>query len=89
VFVCVGVVTVVVRGGCVTVLVWVTVLVGGDAVLVVVGVVEAAAAVADFACADAVAVWFWEACGSTFACAAVGVLLAVFAVAPSTRLEAV
>jgi hypothetical protein len=40
VFVCAGVVTVVVRGGCVTVLVWVTVLAGGDAVLVMVGLIR-------------------------------------------------
>jgi hypothetical protein len=58
-------------------------------VLVVVGVVEAAAAVADFACADAVTVWFWEAWGSAFACVAVGVLLPVLAAAPSAWLEAV
>jgi hypothetical protein len=89
VFVCVGVVTVVVCGGCVIVLVWVTVLVWGDAVLVVVGVVGAAAVFADFVCADAVAVWVWEAWGSAFACAAVGVLLPVLAVALSARLEAV
>jgi hypothetical protein len=86
VFVCVGAVTVVVFDGVVTVLVWVTVLTGGDAVL---GVVDAAAAVADFACAEEVAVWFWEDWGSAFACLAVGVLLSVLVVAPSARLEAV
>jgi hypothetical protein len=88
VFVCVGAVTVVVFDGVVTVLVWVTVLAGGD-VLVVVEVVDAAVAVADFACAEEVTVWFWEDWGSAFACLAVGVLLSVLVVAPSARLEAV
>jgi hypothetical protein len=89
VFVCVGAVTVVVFGGCVTVLVWVVVLVWGGVVLVVVGVVRAAAVVADFVCADAVAVWFWEAWGSVLACAAVGVPLPALAVVSPARLEAV
>ncbi len=86
VFVCVGAVTVVVFDGAVTVLVCVTVLAGGDAVL---GVVDAAAAVAGFACAEEVAVWSWEDWGSAFACLAVGVLPSVLVVAPSARLEAV
>lgn len=57
-----------------------TVLVCGDAVLVVVvvvGVVGAAAVVADLVSADAIAVWFWEGWVSVLACAAVGVLLSV------------
>ena len=65
--------------------------------LAVVEVVGAAAVVADFVCADAVAVWSWEdvvavlACGAVgvLLCVAVGVLLVVLAVAPSARLEAV
>jgi hypothetical protein len=63
---------------------------------VVVGVVGAAAVVADFVCADAVAVWFWEGWVSVLACVAVGVLLCValgvllvLAVVPSVRLDAV
>jgi hypothetical protein len=87
--VCVGVVTVVVCGGWVTVFVWVTVLVWDGAVLVVVGVVGVAAALADFVCADAVAVWFWEGWVSVLACVAVGVLTPVLAVVPAARLEAV
>jgi hypothetical protein len=59
-------------------------------VLVVVGVVGAAAVVADFVCADAVAVWLWESWVSVLACVAVGALLVVvLAVVPSVRLEAV
>jgi hypothetical protein len=58
-------------------------------VLVVVGVVGAAAVVADFVCADAVAVWFWEGWVSVLACVAVGVLPVVPAVVPSVRLETV
>jgi hypothetical protein len=58
-------------------------------VLVVVGVAGAAAVVADFVCADAVAVWFWEGWVSVLACVAVGVPLVVLAVVPSVRLEAV
>jgi hypothetical protein len=57
-------------------------------VLVVVGVVGAAAVVADFVCVDAVAVWVWEGWVSLLACVPVGVLLPVLAV-PSVRLEAV
>ena len=57
--------------------------------LVVVGVVDGAVVVADFACAEEVAVWFWEDWDSAFACLAVGVLLSVLVVAPSARLEAV
>jgi hypothetical protein len=65
-------------------------------VLVVVGVVGAAAVVADFVCADAVAVWFWEgwilvlACVAVgvLRCVAVGVLVVVLAVVPSVRLDA-
>lgn len=56
--------------------------------LVVVGVVGAAAVVADFVCVDAVAVWVWEGWVSLLACVPVGVLLPVLAV-PSVRLEAV
>jgi hypothetical protein len=89
VFVCVGAVTVFVFGGAVTVLALVTVFVSDGAVLVVVEVVGAAAIVAGFVCAAAVAVWSWEAWGSVLACAAVGVLLPVLAVTPSARLEAV
>jgi hypothetical protein len=66
-------------------------------VLVVVEVVGAAAVVADFVCAAAVAVWFWEGWVSVLACVAVGallcvavgVLLLVLAVVASVRLEAV
>ncbi len=87
--VCVGVVTVVVFDGAVTVLVWVTVCVCVGVVLVVVGVDLAAAVVADFVCADAVAVWSWEAWVSVLACVAVGVLSLVLAVVPPARLEAV
>lgn len=92
-FVCVGVVTVVVFDGAVTVLVWVTVCVCVGLVLVVVvvvvGVDLAAAVVADFVCADAVAVWFWEAWVSVLDCVAVGVLPLVLAVVAPARLEAV
>lgn len=64
--------------------------------LVVLGVVGDAALVADFVCADAVAVWSWEDCVLVLACVAVGVLLCVavgvllpeVAVVPSVRLEA-
>ena len=87
--VCVGVVTVVVFDGAVTVLVWVTVCVCVGVVLVVVGVDLAAAVVADVVCADAVAVWFWEALVSASACVAVGVLPLVLAVAAPARPEAV
>lgn len=87
--VCVGVVTVVVCDGCVTVLVWVTVLAWDGAVLVVVGVGLAAAVVADFVCADVVVVWFWEGWVWVFACVAVDALPPVLAVVPSVRLEAV
>ncbi len=99
VFVCVGAVTVVVFGGALTVLVLVTVFVCDGAVLAVVEVVGAAAVVADFVSADAVAFGFWEdsadavAVGlwedSVLACVAVGVPLVVRAVVPSARLEAV
>jgi hypothetical protein len=85
--VCVGVVTVVVFDGAVTVLVWVTVCVG--VVSVVVGVGLEAVVVADFVCADAVAVWFWEGWVSVLDCVAVGLLPLVLAVVPSARLEAV
>jgi len=75
----------------------VTVFVCGGAVLVVVEVVGAAAVVADFVCADVVAVWFWEGWVSVLACVAVGVLLCVavgvllvvLAVLPSVRPETV
>jgi hypothetical protein len=83
------VVTVVVFDGAVTVLVWVTVCVCVGVVLVVVGVDLAAAVVADFVCADAVAVWLWEAWISVLACVAVGVLPLVLAVVLPTRLETV
>lgn len=92
VFVCVGVVTVVVFGGAVTVLVWVTVFVWDGALFVVVEVVGEAAVVADFVCADAVAVLSWEGWVSVLACVAVELVPAlpvVFAVVPSVRLEAV
>jgi hypothetical protein len=66
-------------------------------VLVPVEVVGAAAFVADFACAAAVAVWLWEELVSVLGCVVVGVLLCVsvgvvpvvLAVVPSVRLEAV
>jgi hypothetical protein len=87
--VCVGVVTVAVFDGAVTVLVWVTVCVCVGVVLVVVGVDLAAAVVADFVCADAVAVWFWEALVAASACVAVGALPLVLAVVAPARLEAV
>jgi hypothetical protein len=73
----------------VTVLVWVTVLVGDDAVLVVVGVVFVAAVVADFVCAELVAVWSCEDCVSVLACVSVGLLPLALVMAPSARLEAV
>ncbi len=62
---------------------------GGGAVLVVVGVVDAAALVDDFVCADVVAVWVWEGWVSFSACVAVGVLALALAVVPSVRLETV
>ena len=65
VFVCVGAVTVVVCVGAVTVLVCVTVVVG------VVGEVV----VVDFACADTVAVWFWEDSFLSLACVVVAAVL--------------
>lgn len=91
VFVCVGAVTVVVFGGAVTVPVLVTVFVWDAAVLVAVGVVGAAAVVADFVSAAADAVGLWECRASVLACVAVGMLLVVLvlAVAPAARLEAV
>lgn len=55
----------------------------------VVGVLAAAAVVADFVFADAVAVWFWAGWVSVLACVAVGVVLSVLVVAPSARLETV
>ncbi|MGC2373732.1 MAG: hypothetical protein WA484_07645 [Solirubrobacteraceae bacterium] len=69
---------------------------GGGAVLVLVGVVGAAAVVADFVCVDAVAVWVWEGWVSILACVAVGALLCVavgvlllLSVVASVRLDAV
>jgi hypothetical protein len=86
--VCVGVVTVVVFEGAVTVLVWVTVSVCVGVVLVAVGADLAAAVVPDFVCVDTDAVWSWEAWVSVLACVAVGVLSLVLVVPPA-RLEAV
>jgi hypothetical protein len=71
-------------------------LVCGGAVLVVLGVVGAAAVVADLVSDDAVAVEFWEGRVPVLGCVAVGVLLCVavgvlllLAVVLSVGLEAV